>query len=732
MRGVKPDMCPADHCASTSHADCLDRGLNGERVAAMITAFRIGFVLSDTIQSILAQRDVHLTSVLLVIDGCPEVNTTYPITKRYLAAYPGVFNVLWLENGGVSRARNLGIQWLLRRNPDLSAIYCLDGDDLISTTAIATSLKALRNAEKHEPDKKFGWVFTNKKNFGDDYNYIEVPEHFRRTSYLTANLSQPSCLYNADMFRSGLCWDETMRSGIEDWEFWLAAIAQGYEGVFNSRDVLYYRRLMGNRSSTNRRNDAYNVPYMYTKHASMLRPQTVLDDEQATAPRYAFGVPWGDTFDFTTDPGEIGQQAPIQKILDALGGRLQRGRPQQYIYDPYAPDILCLMWSPVRDILMRKGLMRGLLMMAETMFSHGAALVEGLIEPFTPKQREHAAEGDVFVFPIPNKGIDFRRSGVSRNFFFVNLSKLNAIGAHNAQSKGGNELVSRILVRSDGMENVDAYKISYEKLLEFLNTLKQYDDGQNESRIGAAQMRGNRLYISGVKSSTHSSLTQASIGTTSLFPQVSGHETTHIAIILPFDGLTNAVVQLMREISRRPGPEVKVSLFSPREHLPQVPQELSAQVENLSSLAYWVGKMPLSIDEHNVGVPKWEVMSKPLVARLAGLLASFAHVICFDLQMFAPVMHKLKSLGVYTVFSASENSFIPNPDELRDAQLKAARLMDDPVAMFNYAACYKRIICSSQKRADLLSALGCPPKLIDVGFASYLENVHSRPAVPSN
>ena len=80
------------------------------RVAVMITAFRIGPVLSDTILSALDQRHVRPVAVLLVVDGCPDTETTRAIAERYLAAYPGQFQVLWLENGGVSRARNRGLQ----------------------------------------------------------------------------------------------------------------------------------------------------------------------------------------------------------------------------------------------------------------------------------------------------------------------------------------------------------------------------------------------------------------------------------------------------------------------------------------------------------------------------------------------------------------------------------------------------------------------------------------------
>ena len=74
------------------------------------------------------------------------------------------------------------------------------------------------------------------------------------------------------MFRRGVFWDEGMRQGIEDWEFWYSAIAAGFHGVFNPDTSLRYRRLAGNRSSLNRSKDHLTKRYMRTKHKALLAP----------------------------------------------------------------------------------------------------------------------------------------------------------------------------------------------------------------------------------------------------------------------------------------------------------------------------------------------------------------------------------------------------------------------------------------------------------------------------
>lgn len=715
------------HHSRSFHADRIGDDLAGEKVAAIITAFRIGPVLTDTILSLLDQAHVRLQTVLLVVDGCPDVGTTHAIAARFLAAYPGLFQVLWLENGGVSRARNRGLDWLLARHPDLDAIYCLDGDDIISRSSVATSLMALRHAQAREPERKFGWVVGNKLNFGNDFNYIETSTEFRKASYLSVNLSQPSCLYNADMFRDGVFWDEQMRTGIEDWEFWLAAIDKGYEGVFNPNELLYYRRLMGNRSSVNRRNDSYNIPYMRGKHARLFTPSALLEEEQERTPRYGFGVPWGDSLELTTDPGKPGVECPLDEVMNALGGRSQRNATRDYIFDPYAPDIACLIWSGPRDELVRKGLLRGLLMMAETKFSQGAGIVECLVEPLLERQQCRAGPQDDMVFSVKSPPAPGQGRESARSFFIVRLDKICPPGGRVPSLEALAAMTNRLLIRSNSLEAVQANQITYGQVQDFAKKLARFDADRTESRLGQAQIAQNRLHVSGQKISRHSSLTHSAIGTNTLFPQLPDAETTRFALVLPPEGAGAAIWEVMAGLRDRLGARARVSLFCPGVHLPRPPGDLARMVENVTSMTLWSNQINESPPGHSVGVPCWEEMAPPLIARLAGALAPFDHAICFELQAFAPVFLKLKSLGVGTI--CCEGLRDPDPDTalMTPRQIEATRRPDDPVAALNYASAYQRIVCARPERADVIAALGYPASRIGLGLEGLLEHVARAP-----
>lgn len=698
--------------------------LDGAKVAVMITAFRIGPILTDTILSALDQVHVSPVAVLLVVDGCPEVETTRAISDRFLAAYPGLFQTLWLENGGVSRARNQGLKWLLDRYPDLDAIYCLDGDDLISRTAIASSLLALHTARASDPGRKFGWAFDNKLHFGDDHTYIETSERFRPTAYLAANLSQPSCLYAADMFREGILWDEDMRTGIEDWEYWLAAIEAGWEGVYNPRDLLYYRRLMGNRSSVNRMNDSYNIPYMHKKHAGLLTPRAVLADEQANTPRYAFGLPGDPAFQITTDPALPGQTLEVAEVINALGGRLQRAAPGAYIYDPYAPDILCLIAPEQREILAREGLLRGLLMAAETYFSQGVGVVECVAETLRPSQIEVAGRDSCFIFAKASPAETDLAPSTARGFFIVRLSRICRAGGGGRVSPG--ELYgksARLLIRTGAAPALNAQKVDYGAVAALATRLNAHDAYRAESRVGTAQQRGKRFYVTATQISNHAQLTKAALGTLSLFPVANCPDLTRVAVILPPGGLAGRAGLAVQQIADRLGERGRISLFAPDHRLPGVPPRLKGRIEDLVSLSPWTRQVSTDPHSHSLGVPDWFNMNGTFVSLMAGLFAPYDCVLSFALNVFAPVLLRLKALGVHTVALEADAEAAAPHALMTPFNAKIANLPDDPVAALPLASAVHRIVCNSDSRASAIASVGFPLNRIDTTLGPLLDHL---------
>ncbi|MEM7615181.1 MAG: glycosyltransferase family A protein, partial [Pseudomonadota bacterium] len=265
--------------------------------------------------------------------------STRAICDRYARAHDN-FHSIWLTNGGVSRARNSGLRWLMDQHPDLEAVFVLDGDDLILPNAIASNLAVLRASQEAQPQKSFGWVYFDQQEFGSASKALRYPPNFSAYRWYGSNLSQPSCLYSADMFRAGVFWDEDMRNGIEDWEYWYQAAAAGFRGAYDPRTTLLYRRLTGNRSSLNRAKDALTKRYMRKKHAAHLTPPPFLAAEQEEFPRWANFEPILGGWTLRTDPRLPATRHASPATLEAaMMTRAQQYARSSYFFEPYFPGL---------------------------------------------------------------------------------------------------------------------------------------------------------------------------------------------------------------------------------------------------------------------------------------------------------------------------------------------------------------------------------------------------------
>jgi GT2 family glycosyltransferase len=716
-----PGMSGPREGASESRAGTA-REASPAKVALVVTAFRIGNVLADTLHSALSQRGVRLERVLLVVDGCPETATTGTIARRFSAAMPDLFQVIWLRNGGVSRARNIGVRWLLSTVPDLEAIYFLDGDDLIPPGEVASSMAVLRNAQEADPDRKIGWVYSHCQNFGDNRDFIDGPEEFLESSYLAANLSQPSCLYSCEMFRDGVLWDESMRAGIEDWEYWLAAIEAGYHGVFNPAGLLYYRRLIGNRSSLNRVNDSFTIPYMRQKHAGLYEVRSVLREEQERFPRYAFGREDSVRYAVMTDPAQPGGNLPFDRAVDAIAAQAQRDQLGTYLFDPYFPDVICLMPHEMRSELLRRGLLRSALYHAEVLFSRGAHIVEGVIEPLLHEQRQaHGAHADL-MFAVEGKNV--RRGAAAPSFPFV-LLKLSALCRRFAdqaiERDGLFRQAARLLIRSDELSRHHLIgrlgsAVQLRGVVDMAGRLKAAT--VRERRLASAQARDRRIHVSGRRTGTHGHLSQKLFSVAAPFPLLPSGEEALMAILLSpgAEHLDNPLFARLGELE--PG-DLGIGLFGFGHLVPPVPDAIAHLVRDRAALHLWAQRVFSAPEGHQLGLPPWQKQNPDVVARLAGMLSAYDLALGFDLEVHAPLFLGLRGLGVATIDCE------PLPCAAQGPSAGSRRggtwcEEEDPMAANAFAAAYGRSICFTGERADRLVAAGFPAGRIDMQAQALL------------
>ena len=194
--------------------------------AIIITCYNYGKYLAEAVDSALGQTLGNI-EVIIVDDGSED-----PYTREVLREIEsgGRVRVIRQPNRGLPAARNAGIQETQARY-----ICCLDADDLIDPTYLEKAAMVL----EARPD--YGLAYPLAQLFGD------VAETWQTEPLDPAKLLQYNHIPVVAVFRR-LAWeksggyDEKMRLGYEDWEFWLRLAGEGYRGHLIPEPLFKHRR----------------------------------------------------------------------------------------------------------------------------------------------------------------------------------------------------------------------------------------------------------------------------------------------------------------------------------------------------------------------------------------------------------------------------------------------------------------------------------------------------------
>ncbi|HEV2602654.1 MAG TPA: glycosyltransferase family A protein [Microvirga sp.] len=277
-----------------------------QRIGVVVPVYGHARLVVEAIQSACGQETDRSVSIIAVDDGCPN-----PETPRTLAAcrsrYPGRFISVRQRNQGLSTARNTGVRVLLEADPETDAVFFLDADNRLEPHALEAYARAL------EADDRAGWAFPDITAFGLTFHVTGVD--VRETAvadaplrHLRGNISEAGSLVKADLFRDGIAFDETMRSGLEDWDFWLSARAKGFHGVRVKDAGFLYRVRPESMVSQSRRETHEILSGMQRKHKSLFAPRNLYAREHREAPRFLHAELDQGTLSLTSDPALEGRR----------------------------------------------------------------------------------------------------------------------------------------------------------------------------------------------------------------------------------------------------------------------------------------------------------------------------------------------------------------------------------------------------------------------------------------
>jgi len=226
------------------------------RVSVVIPCFNLGRFLNEAIGSVSAQTFSNF-DIVVVDDGSSDDDTL-----RVLGGLRGPkIRVVRSPNRGLSAARNLGV-----RESTGDYICSLDADDQLEPTWLERAVTLL------DADPALAFVSHWLEAFGDEQWYWK-PARCDLGMLLDFNVINGAAVVRRSVLDSVGGFDETMRDGCEDWEFWIRVMEHGYRGVILPEVLYRYRRRRDSMSNEMNRTDRHLQLYaeLVEKHPESYR-----------------------------------------------------------------------------------------------------------------------------------------------------------------------------------------------------------------------------------------------------------------------------------------------------------------------------------------------------------------------------------------------------------------------------------------------------------------------------
>ena len=224
-------------------------------VSIIVPCYNQAKYLDESLQSVLDQKYTNWECII-VNDGSPD--NTEQVAKKW-CEIDKRFQYLKKENGGLSSARNAGIKIC---NGEF--ILPLDADDIIHESFVSRLLPELNSNDSIDIVSCYSKFFFKKKE--------NTVHELKPTGTTFHALLFENSLIATSLFRKK-CWeevggyDEKMKKGFEDWEFWIALTKKGRGFKIVEEFLFYYRRTDESMLSDTLKNHRIsNLKYVIEKH----------------------------------------------------------------------------------------------------------------------------------------------------------------------------------------------------------------------------------------------------------------------------------------------------------------------------------------------------------------------------------------------------------------------------------------------------------------------------------
>ena len=230
--------------------------MDSNKVSVIVPCFNQDNYLDEALQSIANQTHKNWECII-VNDGSPD--NTDKIAKQWCES-DNRFKYFYKENGGLSSARNFGIE---KSNSDF--ILTLDADDKYHSSFIQKALLILK--DKPEIGVVSSWVlrFKNEKEIA-----VIKPSGKVLKDFLYDNAANGTSLFRKKCWEEVGGYDQNMKEGYEDWEFYIRVCSKGWKVEIIEESLFFYRQHeVSMRLTAYKYHDVSIRKYIYSKHKSL-------------------------------------------------------------------------------------------------------------------------------------------------------------------------------------------------------------------------------------------------------------------------------------------------------------------------------------------------------------------------------------------------------------------------------------------------------------------------------
>lgn len=229
--------------------------MNSPKVSIIVPCYNQAHFLNDSLQSVLNQI-FEAWECIIVNDGSPD--NTEEVAQKW-SAKDARFKYVKKPNGGLSSARNAGIA--ISRG---DFILPLDADDLIHQDYLQKLLPVIENNDAIEVVSCYSIFFRDAI---DNVVNTRKPTGTTIDALLYENMIMATSLYRKESWNRVGGYDESMKDGFEDWDFWISILKDGAEFKIFPEFLFYYRKAAASMLTNTVANHLESVTkYIYKKH----------------------------------------------------------------------------------------------------------------------------------------------------------------------------------------------------------------------------------------------------------------------------------------------------------------------------------------------------------------------------------------------------------------------------------------------------------------------------------